>query len=155
MSPCQYDNRPGLVGWLNRSSYEMRMAFTPAVTYHRQWIPNYVTTQIPVTRYVAHQSVREVSYNVTRLEPHIRHQSVAYQKVNYVAEKIVVQRAITVWKEIPIGTSVAWVPAGSVVGGTATALGPTVTRWWIARRSRGSGGSPRIRREGLPARERG
>ena len=72
MSPCQYDPNPGLLGWMNRTGYEMRMAFTPPVTYHRQWVPNYITTSVPVTRMVATQPVRTVTYNVTRMEqiPH-------------------------------------------------------------------------------------
>jgi hypothetical protein len=45
-----------------------------------------------------------------------------------VPEEITVQRPVTVYRTVPIGTSVAWVPAGSIAGGTATALGPTPER---------------------------
>jgi hypothetical protein len=123
MSPCQYDPNPGLVGWMNRTGYEMRMAFSPNYVYRRQWIPNYITTMVPVTRQVAQHGVQEVPYTVTRLEPHHSTRRVALNRVDYVAEKIVTQRAVTVFKTVPIGTSVAWVPLGSTIG-TATAVLP-------------------------------
>jgi len=127
MSPCQYDPNPGLFGWMNRTGYEMRMAFTPQYTYERRWVPNVITTQVPVTRQVAVQSVRRVTYNVTRMQTEIEHRRVAINKVDMVPEKVVMHRPVTVITQVPIGTSVAWVPAGSLVGGgtgTATALGP-------------------------------
>jgi hypothetical protein len=127
MSPCQYDPNPGLIGWMNRTGYEMRMAFTPQYTYERRWVPNVITTQVPVTRQVAVQSVRKVTYNVTRMQTEIEHRRVAINKVDMVPEKVVMHRPVTVMTQVPIGTSVAWIPAGSLVGGsgTATALGPT------------------------------
>lgn len=128
MSPCQYDPNPGLIGWMNRTGYEMRMAFTPQVTYHRQWVPNYITTSVPVTRMVATQQVRTVTYNVTRYEQFRTVQKIPVNRVVMVPEDITVQRPITVYRTVPIGTSVAWVPAGSFAGGTATALGPTPDR---------------------------
>jgi hypothetical protein len=128
MSPCQYDSNPGLFGWMNRTGYEMRMAFTPQMTYERRWVPNIITTQVPVTRQVAVQSVRRVTYNVTRMQTEIEHRRVAVNRVDMVPEKVVFHRPVTVITQVPIGTSVAWIPAGSLVGGgsgTATALGPT------------------------------
>jgi len=126
MSPCQYDPNPGLFGWLNRTGFEMRMAFTPQYTYERRWASNIITTQVPVTRQVAVQSVRRVTYNVTRMQTEIEHRRVAINKVDMVPEKIVLQRPVTVLTQVPIGTTVAWIPAGSLIGGsgTATALGP-------------------------------
>ncbi|HEV8003268.1 MAG TPA: hypothetical protein VGP63_25505 [Planctomycetaceae bacterium] len=127
MSPCQYDPNPGLFGWMNRTGYEMRMAFTPQMTYERRWVPNVITTQVPVTRQVAVQSVRRVTYNVTRMQTEIEHRRVAINRVDMVPEKVVMHRPVTVITQVPIGTSVAWIPAGSLAGGssTATALGPT------------------------------
>jgi len=127
MSPCQYDSNPGLFGWMNRTGYEMRMAFTPQMTYERRWVPNIITTQVPVTRQVAVQSVRRVTYNVTRMQTEIEHRRVAVNRVDMVPEKAVFHRPVTVITQVPIGTSVAWIPAGSLAGGssTATALGPT------------------------------
>jgi hypothetical protein len=128
MSPCQYDPNPGLLGWMNRTGYEMRMAFQPQMTYHRQWVPNYITTSVPVTRMVATQQVRTVTYNVTRYEQFHTVQKIPVNRVVMVPEEITVQRPVTVYRTVPIGTSVAWVPAGSIAGGTATALGPTPER---------------------------
>jgi hypothetical protein len=126
MSPCQYDPNPGLFGWMNRTGYEMRMAFTPQMTYERRWVPNIITTQVPVTRQVAVQSVRRVTYNVTRMQTEIEHRRVAVNRVDMVPERVVMHRPVTVITQVPIGTSVAWIPAGSLAGGssTATALGP-------------------------------
>jgi hypothetical protein len=118
MSPCQYDPNPGLLGWMNRTGYEMRMAFTPRVVYRSQWVPNYITTMVPVTRQVAQHSVQTVTYNVTRMETIRTSHRVPVCKVVMVPEEITVHRPVTVFRTIPIGTSVAWVPAGSV---TATA----------------------------------
>jgi hypothetical protein len=105
----------------------MRMAFTPQVTYERRWVPNIITTQVPVTRQVAVQSVRRVTYNVTRMQTEIEHRKVAVNRVDMVRERVVMHRPVTVITQVPIGTSVAWIPAGSLAGGssTATALGPT------------------------------
>jgi hypothetical protein len=128
VSPCQYDPNPGLIGWMNRTGYEMRMAFTPQYTYERRWVPNVITTQVPVTRQVAVQSVRRVTYNVTRMQTEIEHRRVAVNRVDMVPERVTMHRPVTVITQVPIGTSVAWIPAGSLVGGgsgTATALGPT------------------------------
>ncbi len=90
-------------------------------------MPNVITTQVPVTRQVAVQSVRRVTYNVTRMQTEIEHRRVAINRVDMVPEKIVLQRPVTVMTQVPIGTTVAWIPAGSLAGGssTATALGPT------------------------------
>jgi hypothetical protein len=132
-SPCQYDPNPGLIGWMNRTGYEMRMAFTPPVQYHRQWVPNYITTSVPVTRMVAQHSVRTVTYNVTRMEQFHTVQKVPISRVVMVPEEITVQRPVTVYRTLPIGTSVAWVPSGSLIGGTATALGPTPDRLGLRR----------------------
>ncbi len=124
MSPCQYDSNPGLLGWMNRTGYEMRMAFTPPVTTRQQWVPNYITTRVPVTRQVAQHSVRAVTYNVTRMETIQTTHRVPMSRVVMVPEEITIQRPVTVYRTIPIGTSVAWVPYGSM---TATAALPGLT----------------------------
>jgi hypothetical protein len=82
---------------------------------------------------VAQQSVRTVTYNVTRMEQFHTVQKVPISRVVMVPEDITVQRPVTVYRTIPIGTSVAWVPSGSLVGGTATALGPTPDRLGMRR----------------------
>jgi hypothetical protein len=77
---------------------------------------------------VAQQSVRTVSYNVTVMEQIHTVHKVPISRVVMVPEEITVQRPVTVYRTLPIGTSVAWVPSGSLVGGTATALGPIPDR---------------------------
>jgi hypothetical protein len=130
MCPCDYDSRPGLVGWLNRTGYSIRSSMTPPVTYRRQWVPNYITTMVPVTRMVAQHSVREQSYQVTRLEPHHTRRRVAVNRVEYETAEIVTQRPVTVMKTVPIGTSVAWVPFGTgAPTATASRLTPTPDRF--------------------------
>jgi len=77
---------------------------------------------------VAVQSARRVTYNVTRMQTEIEHRKVAVNRVDMVPERVTMHRPVTVITQVPIGTSVAWIPAGSLVGGgsgTATALGPT------------------------------
>lgn len=143
MSPCQYDPRPGLLGWMNRTGYEMRSAFTPRYTAYRQFVPNQTVAQVPVTRQVAQQGSRQVTYNVTRYEPHTTTRQVAVNETKWVAEETTVSRPVTTYRTVPSGTTVAYAPIGSAVAfgggaisnvaygpiqygsGTATAMGPT------------------------------
>ena len=142
MSPCQYDSRPGLLGWMNRTGYEVRSAFTPRYTAYRQYVPNQVAMQVPVTRHVAQQGTRQVTYNVTRYEPHTTTRQVAVNETKWVAHEQTVSRPVTTYRTVPVGTTIAYAPAGGAVafGGssitnvaygpirynnTATAFGPS------------------------------
>lgn len=120
ISPCAYDPRPGLLGWMNRTGYTIRQAFTPNIIAQRQYVPNYVTTMVPVTRQVAVPGVQQVSYNVTRMVAKQTTQKVAYNRLSYVNEEVVVNRPVTVMRTVPIGSSIAFLPFGT----TATALAP-------------------------------
>jgi hypothetical protein len=124
MAPCAYDGRPGFLGWMNRTGLEIRQAFTPRYTAQRHYVPNIVAQQIPVTRQVAQHSTRQVTYNVTRMEPRVTTRQVAVHKVRMVSREITVQRPVTVMRTVPIGSTIAYVPFGSG-GATATAMGPT------------------------------
>lgn len=124
VSACAYDPRPGFLGWLNRTSYSMRSAMTPSVVSQRQWVPNVVTTQVPVTRRVARQGVREVAYNVTRMEPYTTTRKVAVNKVRYETQVVSKHVPVTTYRSVPTGTALAWVPGGSA---TALALPGTTT----------------------------
>ena len=103
MSPCEYDGRPGLAGWLNRTSYSTRMAFTPKLIAERTYVPNVVTENIPVTRQVAIPGVRQVSYQVTRMIPYTTTRKVAVNSVRMVAQEVVTHHAVTVMR--PVGSS--------------------------------------------------
>ena len=48
VAPCEYDNRPDLLGLINRTGYSIRMAFTPSVTTERHYVSNVVCQQVPV-----------------------------------------------------------------------------------------------------------
>lgn len=78
MSPCQYDNRPTLMGRMNRVSYSMRSAMTPNTITHRQFVPQVCQVNVPVQRQVAVQSTRQVTQHVAK--------TVAYQTTQQVAE---------------------------------------------------------------------
>lgn len=128
MSPCEYDNRPGLGGWLNRSAYSIRASFTPDAIAHREYVPNVVTQTIPVRHRVAKHGVRQVTYNVTRMVAHTTTRKVAVNTVRYVDEEVVATQPVTVMRTVPIGTALAYgAPAGGLVYGAAptrSALAP-------------------------------
>ncbi|MEX0715761.1 MAG: hypothetical protein WD066_04205 [Planctomycetaceae bacterium] len=128
MSPCDYDNRPGLGGWLNRTAYSVRASFTPDAIAHREYVPNVVTQTVPVRHRVAKHGVRQVTYNVTRMVAHTTTRKVAVNTVRYVDEQVVAMQPVTVMRTVPIGTALAYgVPAGGLVYGAAptrSALAP-------------------------------
>lgn len=107
-SPCAYDNSPGLLGMMNRTSYQLRSAFTPNYTTHRQYVPNVVAYNVPVTRQVAHQTMQTVNYQVARLEPYTVTKQVAVQRVRYQDEQVVAMRPVTTYRTVPIGTQTAY-----------------------------------------------
>lgn len=120
-SPCEYDPRPDLFGWLNRTAYSIRATFTPRVIAHREYVPRTVAENVPFTRTIAHHGTRQVSYQVTRMVPYTTTRKVAVNTVRYVAQEVVTRRPVTVWRTVPIGTTIAYAPATT----TQTALQPT------------------------------
>lgn len=125
-SPCAYDSSPGLLGIFNRAGYQVRSALTPNYTTHRQYVPNVVAYNVPVTRQVAVRGTQTVNYQVAKLEPHTTTRKVAVQRVRYEDEQVVAMRPVTSYRTVPIGTQTAYgfVPfqEGS---GTVTAQAPT------------------------------
>lgn len=121
-SPCQYDNRPGIMGWMNRTGYSFRQSFTPKYTVQRQYVPRMVAQTIPVTRQVATRSERQVTYNVTKMVPYQTTRKVAVNKVRYVDQKVTAMRPVTVMRSVPIGTRMTY--GTPVIGGTRTTLAP-------------------------------
>ena len=67
MAPCQYDQRPTLLGELNRLGYYTRMAFTPDFILRRDYIPQVQMVNVQQNRVVAIPTVRQVTYNVARM----------------------------------------------------------------------------------------
>jgi len=120
MSPCQYDNRPGLFGWLNRSAYQTRMAFTPNMIAQRQYVPNMVAETIPVSRQVAVRGVQEQKVTVMRMEPRTETRKVAVTETRYEAVVQTIKQPVTVMKTVP--TAMAY---GGWDCTSATALVPT------------------------------
>ncbi len=114
ITPCQYDNRPGLFGVINRTGFSVRMAFTPRVWTERVYVPNIVAQQVPVTRQVAIRGSQTVNYQVSRMVPITTTRKVAVNTVRMVSQEIVTQRPVVVYKTVPMGNSLALgVPATS------------------------------------------
>jgi hypothetical protein len=125
ISPCEYDNRPDIFGFLNRTGYSIRMAFTPRVWVERTYVPNIVTEQVPVTRQVAVRGTQTVNYQVARMVPFTTTRKVAVNTVKMVAQEIVTKRPITVYKSVPMGSSLALGVPSTTPTTTTTALAPT------------------------------
>ena len=119
ISPCQYDPRPGVIGWFNRTGHELRSAFRPRYTAIRQYQPRVVAMTVPQTRTMAVPTTQRVTYNVTRMVPTQTVQTRPVQRLTYVEEEVTVMRPQTTYRTVPIGTAVAYAP----VGGSAVAYG--------------------------------
>lgn len=124
VTPCEYDGRPSLLGALNRASYSIRSTFKPRYTTSREYVPNVVTQDIPVTRRVAIQGTKEVTYNVARMVPVQSRRKVAVNTVRYVDEEVTSLQPVTVMRTVPIGTRVAYA-AVPLTSGRVMALQPT------------------------------
>ena len=124
MTACQYDGRPDLMGFMNRTGYSLRMAFTPQSWTERVYVPNVVAEQVPVTRQVAVRGTQTINYQVAKVVPVCTTRKVAVNTVRMVSQEIVTQRPVTVYRTVPMGSSLALgVPAAAPT--TTTALQPT------------------------------
>lgn len=121
-SPCDYSNVPGFTGWMTRQSVEMRNAFTPSHTAKREYVPQTVVQTVPVTRRVAIQGSKQVSYNVTSMVPYQTSRKVAINTTKWVDDEVTVMKPQTVMKTMAVGTQVAYVPIGS---SSQTAMQPS------------------------------
>lgn len=127
---CQYDNRPGFMGEMNRIGHATRQAFIPAQYATREYQSQVVAQQIPVTRRVAVQGSKQVTYNVARSVATQTTRKVAVNTTKYVDEEVVVMQPVTVVKSVPTTrTTYRFVPVGSAMaygpGMGSTALLPT------------------------------
>lgn len=112
-SPCEYDNRRTAVGWMNRSAYEFRSLFVPQQTVRHEFVPQTVVQTVPVTRRVAVQCSKQVSYNVTRMVAQRSTRQVAVNHVSYEDVQTTTMVPRTVVRHVPIGTQTAYSPLGT------------------------------------------
>lgn len=119
-APGQVDPRPGVLGWMNRTGYSMRTAFTPNYTTSRQYVPSMVTCNVPVTRHVAVQSTRRVSVQETKMVAERSTERVPVQKLVMKKQEVTVMRPQTAYRTVPIGTQTAFSP---FIGGSQMAFG--------------------------------
>jgi hypothetical protein len=124
MSPCQYDPRPGFAGAFNRAMYSSRMAFTPNYIPHRQYVPNVVAYNVPVTRTVAVPTSRTVAYNVAKLVPYETTRPVARNVVTYEERTVTVKVPRTETRTVQVPTT-RWAYVDSFGGGSVSAARPT------------------------------
>ncbi len=127
ITPCQYDNRPDLFGLINRTAFSIRQAFTPSVIASREYVGSMITQQIPVTRTVAVQGTRQVSYNVTRMVAQTSTRKVAVNSVRYVEQQVAMLQPVTVIRNIPVGTRTAFSYSPYAAPATQTVLLPIPT----------------------------
>ena len=120
-APCQVDPRPGVIGWMNRTGYSMRNAFTPNYTTSRQYVPSMVTCNVPYTRQVAVQGTRRVTVQDTKMVAERKTERVPVQKLVMKKEEVTVMRPQTVLRTVPIGTSMAY--GSPYIGGSQMAFG--------------------------------
>ena len=139
MAAYQYDNRPNAMGAINRASYNMRAAFTPPFQQQRTYVPQTMTCTIPCKRQVAVPGMKQVSYNVTTMQPTQTTRKVAVSKVTYQTAEVTVMQPFQVTKTVQVGTKVAYVApsaisttasassnnCNSTTSGASTALSPT------------------------------
>lgn len=123
MSPCEYDARPGLIGWMNRTTYDLASMFMPSYRTTREYVPQTIAQVVPTTRRIAIQGTRQVAYNVTNLVPYQTTRKVAVAETKWIDEEITVMKPTTVVKTVPVGTQITYQPIGTT--GTATAIRPT------------------------------
>jgi hypothetical protein len=114
LSACQYDPRPTFAGWWNRSAYRIRSSFTPNIIASRQYIPQTIAQQIPITRRIPITTVQKQTYQVTKYVPHTTTRRVAVNKVRWVEQEVIAMKPVTVMKMIPsTRTAWTWAPYGS------------------------------------------
>ena len=128
VSPCEYDRNPGLLGWWNRTAYGVRTAFTPNYIPRRELVPQVYQCMVPRQRTVAIPSTRQVTYNVSRLEPYKTTQKVAVQKLEYEEQVVTAYEPYTTTQTVAVGTTTRYAAIAPFGGGAVTAIAPTPAR---------------------------
>ncbi|QDT53749.1 hypothetical protein Pan44_17720 [Caulifigura coniformis] len=141
MAPCQYDQRPTLLGELNRLGYATRMAFTPDFIPRRDYVPNMQMVNVQQNRVVAVPTVRQVSYNVATLVPEQTTQKVARVITEMESRTVTAMEPYTTTKRMAVGVQYQYAMVDSVTGtalapsGTMSAANPTPADGPIPRRA--------------------
>ena len=131
VSAYQYDNRQNVLGAMNRASYNMRSAFTPPYQQVRQYQQGQtMTCTIPCTRKVAVPGMKQVTYNVTRMQPTQSTRKVAVTRTTYQQAEVTVMAPVQVTKTMQVGTRISYAPAGTTISsnpasGGGIGLAPT------------------------------
>ena len=125
VASCQYDNRPGVVGWMNRTGYDIRNAFVPTTKVSRTFVPQTMTCTVPCKRTVAVPGMKQVTYNVTSMVPQQTTRKVAVNTVRYEEVEITAMKPVTTARTMQVGTRVSYTPVGTTPGGGVTASGPS------------------------------
>ncbi len=141
ITPCQYDNRPDVFGFINRAGFSLRMAFTPQSWSEKVYVPNVVCQQVPVTRQVAVRGTQAVNYQVSKMVPVCTTRKIAVNTVRMVCEEVVTKRPVTVFKTVPIDGALALGVPPATAPTTTTALQPTNDATPIAIRPKNAGSS--------------
>ena len=102
MAPCQYDNRPGMIGSMNRMGYQMRSAFQPNYLTHRQQVSQVCQCKVPVQRQVAVQTTRKVAYQEAKMVPYDTTQQVAEYYTDYETVKVTTMEPRVVTKTVQV-----------------------------------------------------
>ena len=123
-TPCQYDPRPNIFGWLNRTAYSLRAPFIPTAIPRRRYVSNVVTQVVPVVKRVARTEMRKVTYNETKMVAYKTTQKVAVRTVRYVDQEIVTSQPVTVMRTVPVGTRLTYAYPSYGFIPTQTALAP-------------------------------
>lgn len=105
---CEVDPRPGMLGWLNRTGYSFRSAFTPNYRTSRQYVPNMMACNVASTRQVAVQGTRKVVQNVTQMVAKETTERVAVQELAYRKKVVQVRTPVTAYRTVPIGSALAY-----------------------------------------------
>jgi hypothetical protein len=121
VSPYQYDNRPGFLGWMNRTGYQARTALVPQNKVTRTYVPQTMTCTVPCTKKVAVQGMKQVTYNVTSMVPQQQTRQVAVQTMRMVEQEVTAMQPVTVARTVQVGHRISHVPIGST---STTAMAP-------------------------------
>ncbi|SFH81107.1 hypothetical protein [Planctomicrobium piriforme] len=125
-TPCAYDNRPGLMGEMNRMGYAFRNTFTPNYVARREFVPNVVASEVAVTRTVQIPTTRQVTYNVSKMVPMTTTQKVPVQRMVWEDQTVTAMVPVTTTQRVAVGTQTRMVYSGDL-GVTASAAEPVPT----------------------------